>query len=227
LEPPATNAARNGGPAGQPAPAAPLSPVRKVRYEDFTLADLTGIRNLLRGGSVIDWHKLYFRDRDEVDRFLRVNEMDPRNEDDMRRLHGLRERKLSDFSAADGSIDFGQQILRALKIDFVDRCGDSSAPLPVDACKGLRRHLRERESTALGSSSSRNFRHGWCWRLTSSCLHQDGLEPLGKVDLLLCLAGELAPACADERYRSGSVTIAARHLLNFAKSFTSSTATQL
>ncbi len=91
MEPPATNAARNGGPAGQPAPAAPLSPVRKVRYEDFTLADLTGIRNLLRGGSVIDWHKLYFRDRDEVDRFLRVNEMDPRNEDDMRRLHGLRE----------------------------------------------------------------------------------------------------------------------------------------
>jgi len=26
---------------------------------------------------------------------------------------------------------------------------------------------------------------------------------LGKVDLLLCLAGELAPACADERYRCG------------------------
>src|SRR5262249_15248235 len=110
-------------------------------------------------------------------------------------LYGPCERKLSDFSIADGSIDFGQQILRALKIDFLDRCSDSS----VDACKGLRRHLCQRESTALGSSS----RHGRCWRLTSSCLRQDGLEPLGKVDLLLCLAGELAPACADERYRSG------------------------
>jgi uncharacterized protein (TIGR04552 family) len=80
------------------APAAPPAPpntlgerVRKVRYEDFTLADLTGIRNLLRGGSVIDWHRLYFNDRDEVDRFLRVNELDPSSEDDMRRLGELRE----------------------------------------------------------------------------------------------------------------------------------------
>src|SRR5262252_4115136 len=77
-----------------PAPAAApgtAERVRKVRYEDFTLADLTGIRNLLRGGSVIDWHRLYFNDREEVDRFLRVNEMDPGNEDDMRRLGELRE----------------------------------------------------------------------------------------------------------------------------------------
>jgi len=64
---------------------------RKVRYEDFTLGDLTGIRNLLRGGSVIDWHRLYFSDREEVDRFLRVNEFDPRDEDGMRRLAALRE----------------------------------------------------------------------------------------------------------------------------------------
>jgi uncharacterized protein (TIGR04552 family) len=65
--------------------------VRKVRYEDFTLADLTAIRNLLRGGSVIDWHRLHFTERDEVDRFLRVNEMDPTSEDDQRRLADLRE----------------------------------------------------------------------------------------------------------------------------------------
>ena len=65
--------------------------VRKVRYEDFTLADLTAIRNLLRGGSVIDWHRLHFTEREEVDRFLRVNEMDPTNEDDLRRLADLRE----------------------------------------------------------------------------------------------------------------------------------------
>jgi uncharacterized protein (TIGR04552 family) len=65
--------------------------VRKVRYEDFTLADLTAIRNLLRGGSVIDWHRLHFTERDEVDRFLRVNEIDPASEDDQRRLADLRE----------------------------------------------------------------------------------------------------------------------------------------
>ena len=65
--------------------------MRPVRYEDFTLGDLTAIRNLLRGGSVIDWHRLYFTDRDEVDRFLRVNEFDPDDDDDMRRLGELRE----------------------------------------------------------------------------------------------------------------------------------------
>ena len=64
--------------------------MRAVRYEDFTLGDLTAIRNLLRGGSVIDWHRLYFTDRDEVDRFLRVNEFDPSDAHDMRRLGELR-----------------------------------------------------------------------------------------------------------------------------------------
>jgi uncharacterized protein (TIGR04552 family) len=64
--------------------------MRPVRYEDFTLGDLTAIRNLLRGGSVIDWHRLYFTDREEVDRFLRVNELDPGDPHDMRRLGELR-----------------------------------------------------------------------------------------------------------------------------------------
>jgi len=76
------------GPGERPPPA---ERVRKVRYEDFTLADLTAIRNVLRGGSVIDWHRLHFTERDEVDRFLRVNELDPADEDDLRRLADLRE----------------------------------------------------------------------------------------------------------------------------------------
>jgi uncharacterized protein (TIGR04552 family) len=97
LEPPSTAAkASLSTPTPTPTPATsvpvttPALP-RKLRYEDFSLADVTGIRNLLRGGSVIDWHRLYFVDRDEVDRFLRVNEFDPRDDDDMRRLAELRE----------------------------------------------------------------------------------------------------------------------------------------
>ena len=39
---------------------------------------------------MIDWHRLYFTDRDEVDRFLRVNELDPNDAHDMRRLGELR-----------------------------------------------------------------------------------------------------------------------------------------
>src|SRR3954465_3501960 len=79
-------------PAGESAPAAPLAAAsRASRLEQFTLADLAGIRNLLRGGSVIDWHRLYFSDRAEGDRFLRVNGFDPENADDMERLAALRD----------------------------------------------------------------------------------------------------------------------------------------
>jgi uncharacterized protein (TIGR04552 family) len=71
--------------------AAGASGIRRPTHEDFTLADLAAIRNVLRSGSIIDWHHLYFVDRDEVDRFLRVNEFDPGSSIDMARLEDLRE----------------------------------------------------------------------------------------------------------------------------------------
>ena len=45
---------------------------------------------MLRGGSVIDWHRLDFSDHAEVDRFLRVNEFEPESLQDMERLEVLR-----------------------------------------------------------------------------------------------------------------------------------------
>jgi len=78
-------------PAGDPPPGAGPAGVTQARLERFSLGDLAGIRNLLRGGSVIDWHRLYFTDRAEVDRFLRVNEFDPDSAEDMERLAALRE----------------------------------------------------------------------------------------------------------------------------------------
>jgi uncharacterized protein (TIGR04552 family) len=95
LERPAASAVDGEPTAGSPgsAPRAAGAGVgRRPRYEDFTLSDLAAIRNLLRGGSVIDWHHLYFTEREEVDRFLRVNELDPSGESDMARLEDLRER---------------------------------------------------------------------------------------------------------------------------------------
>ncbi|MFI5288390.1 MAG: TIGR04552 family protein, partial [Polyangia bacterium] len=62
-----------------------------IRPAEATLADLESMRLLLRGGSVIDWHRLAFSDGAEVDRFLRVNEFDPARADDMARLEDLRE----------------------------------------------------------------------------------------------------------------------------------------
>lgn len=63
---------------------------RPLGLEDLTLEDVESVRLLLRGRSVIDWHRLDFSDHDEVDRFLRVNEFDPESFDDMTRLEELR-----------------------------------------------------------------------------------------------------------------------------------------
>jgi uncharacterized protein (TIGR04552 family) len=72
------------------AAAAPSARPNVARLEQATLGDVEAMRVLLRGGSVIDWHKLAFADADEVDRFLRVNEFDPANPDDSERLEELR-----------------------------------------------------------------------------------------------------------------------------------------
>jgi len=62
----------------------------EARLAQATLGDVEAVRMLLRGGSVVDWHRLDLRDHDEVDRFLRVNEFDPTRERDVTRLEHLR-----------------------------------------------------------------------------------------------------------------------------------------
>jgi uncharacterized protein (TIGR04552 family) len=61
-----------------------------ARLEQATLGDVEAMRLLLRGGSVIDWHRLAFTDVAEVDRFLRINEFDPVVPEDIERLEELR-----------------------------------------------------------------------------------------------------------------------------------------
>jgi uncharacterized protein (TIGR04552 family) len=58
--------------------------------EQFRLADLEAIRLVLRGGSVIDWHRLNFESRDEAADFLRAQEFDPSNPDDQRRMEDIK-----------------------------------------------------------------------------------------------------------------------------------------
>ncbi len=58
---------------------------------DFTLADLEGIRVLLRGGSVVDWHRLNFADEQEADAFVRAQEVDPDNEADVARIEQVKQ----------------------------------------------------------------------------------------------------------------------------------------
>jgi len=58
--------------------------------DELTLADTDSVRLMLRGDSVIDWHRLSFADHAEVDRFLRLNEFDPESDDEIGRLEDLR-----------------------------------------------------------------------------------------------------------------------------------------
>jgi len=53
------------------------------------LGDLEILRLILRGGSVIDWRRLHFRDADEVEHFLRLNLFDLANPRDERRLRAV------------------------------------------------------------------------------------------------------------------------------------------
>jgi uncharacterized protein (TIGR04552 family) len=57
---------------------------------ELSLADVDAVRLLLRGDSVIDWHRLNYADHAEVDRFLRLNEFDPDSDEEMARLEDMR-----------------------------------------------------------------------------------------------------------------------------------------
>lgn len=60
------------------------------RLEHLSLADLEGIRLLLSGGSVIDWHRLNFKDEREVDDYLRSLALDPKNAADHARAEAVK-----------------------------------------------------------------------------------------------------------------------------------------
>lgn len=58
-------------------PVLPDLPIRRV--QDMGLKELERIRLILRGGSIIEWRRLHFKTWDEVDRFLRLSQIDPTN----------------------------------------------------------------------------------------------------------------------------------------------------
>lgn len=59
------------------------------------LMDLEAIRLVLRGGSVIDWHRLDFESKDEVGAFLRVQELDYDDASERARANVVRDEAIS------------------------------------------------------------------------------------------------------------------------------------
>ena len=59
--------------------------------DQFSLADIEAIRVLLRGGSVVDWHRLNFADEEEAEGFVRAQEIDPDDPVDTARVLQVKE----------------------------------------------------------------------------------------------------------------------------------------
>lgn len=59
------------------------------------LDDLDVLRMVLRGGSVVDWTHLHFDRMDEIDAFLRVNELDSNDPLDRERMRDLHARSIA------------------------------------------------------------------------------------------------------------------------------------
>lgn len=61
----------------------------------FDIHDLETIRLLLRGNSVVDWVRLHIKSDEEIDAFIRVNELDPDDREDRARLTDLMRRSVA------------------------------------------------------------------------------------------------------------------------------------
>ncbi len=69
--------------------------MRLKRLEDFTLADLEAVRLVLRGDSIIDWHRLNLQTDVEVRELLLAEELRPDLEADRARMEVVKEQAIS------------------------------------------------------------------------------------------------------------------------------------
>lgn len=63
--------------------------------DEFTLADLEAVRLLLRGDSVIDWHRLNFKDDGEIRDFIIAQEFHPDEPADRARMNAIKAEAVS------------------------------------------------------------------------------------------------------------------------------------
>lgn len=68
---------------------------RLKTLEEFTLADLEAVRLLLRGDSVIDWHRLNFQDEREIRDFIVAQEFRPDEPGDRGRMNAIQAEAVS------------------------------------------------------------------------------------------------------------------------------------
>ncbi len=72
-----------------------MSEERLKTLDEFTLADLESVRLILRGDSVIDWHRLNLADDDEIAEFIAAQEFDVSQPGDRTRMDGIKSEAIS------------------------------------------------------------------------------------------------------------------------------------
>ena len=73
-----------------------MAPRERLKtLDEFSLADLEAVRLLLRGDSVIDWHRLNFKDADEIGEFLFAQEFHPDENADRARMNAIKSEAIS------------------------------------------------------------------------------------------------------------------------------------
>ena len=82
-------------PSTRRAPERPTEGIRGLKdLSDFSLQDVDAVRLILRGDSVIDWHRLNITDRQQATEFIRNHELDPDDEQDAVYITALKEQAI-------------------------------------------------------------------------------------------------------------------------------------
>jgi len=110
---------------------------RPPGVDELTLADIEAIRLMLRGESVIDWHRLSYADHAEVDRFLRLNEFNPESDEEMGWLEDVRAEAV-DYLARAYAMAIPDEVAADLPARDLFLVASSSGPHQKWACVVLK-----------------------------------------------------------------------------------------
>lgn len=110
-----------------------------VSLSHLTLGDIEAMRLLLSGSSVIDWRRLGFRSRSEVDDFFRLQAFDPTLESDRARLWALHAKAVQYLELSFGR-RLHQEILHPPNLEdlLLMASSEESSPVQRDACMVLK-----------------------------------------------------------------------------------------
>jgi uncharacterized protein (TIGR04552 family) len=83
-------------PSTRRAPERPIDGLRGLKdLSDFSLQDVDSVRLILRGDSVIDWHRLNITDKEQATEFIRNHELDPDDSHDAVYITALKEQAIA------------------------------------------------------------------------------------------------------------------------------------